>query len=379
MTRATPPPWLLLALASCATQGGVSNGGVNLPSSGVGPFRPLVDGELVPQAVTPYVLGDSQAQYREPDVVGTSDDPTSAAVWMYAVATVKGAAVVVRTRADDARSFYGDAADNADTTHPRHEPPTVLAASDPWEGTDLGGPCAVRSGGQVLLYYGAAGGIGVAASPDGDGLTFTKHGAPVLAAGGGGGWETSAPRAPSVAVFPDGTWHMLYAAGDSIGEATSADGIAWTRVGADPVLGPSAPVDPSTLGPGEQPPFDEGGVDDPVIAPQTNVDGRLQVRVLYTGYRDAAGSMGSAPRRSAIGLAGRFGDAGALTKQAAPVFTVQLHERAPGFFEYAGGSLLYVGEDDTSQSTTQPFQGIGAAYAPVGGRLPAPLPFPATP
>jgi hypothetical protein len=172
---------------------------------------------------------------------------------------------------------------------------------------------------------------------------------------------------------------MLYAAGDSIGEATSADGIAWTRVGADPVLGPSDPVDPSTLAPGVQPPFDEGGVDDPVIAPQTNVDGRLQVRVLYTGYLDAAGSTGSAPRRSAIGLAGRFGDAGALTKQAAPVFTVQLHERAPGFFEYAGGSLLYVGEDDTLQSTTQPFPGIGAAYAPIAGKLPAPLPFPASP
>jgi hypothetical protein len=366
-----------LLCASCATLGGESNGGVNLPSAGVGPFRPLVAGELAPAAVVPYVFANATASpqdpttsYREPTVVGASDDPASAAVWMYAVATRGGAPVIVRTRADDGRSFYGDAADDADTSHPPHAPPVVFGADQPWEGGTVAGPCAVRSGGQVWLYYGTAGGVALATSSDG--LSFVKKGNVLTP--GGGAWETAPPRAPGVAVFPDGTWHMLYASGTSIGEATSVDGVTWTRAGSDPVLEPSAP--PPTLPDGAEPPFDEGSVDDPVLAPQTTIDGRFQVRVLYTGYRQPPGT---SPRDSAVGLAGRFTDAGPLSKQASPTYTAQLHETAPAFFEYAGGSLLYVGEDDTALGLTQPFPGIAAAYAPASGRLPAPLPFPASP
>ena len=84
-------------------------------------------------------------------------------------------------------------------------------------------------------------------------------------------------------------------------------------------------------------------------------------------------------RGSAIGLAGRYGVSGSLSRQATPVYTVSLHEAAPAFFEYAGGSLLYVQEDDTSLDPTKPFTSVAAAYAPVDGALPAPLPYPATP
>src|SRR5262249_53516137 len=155
------------------------------------------------------------------------------------------------------------------------------------------------------------------------------------------------------------------------------DGVTWTRSGTDPVLSPSAPTDPSTLAPGVRPPFDEGSVDDPVLAPQTTIDGRFQVRVLYTGYREPPGA--PSPRDSATGLPGRFGTDGVLSKQTLPVYTAQLHETAPAFFEYAGGSLLYVGEDDTTLSPTQPFPGIAAGYAPASDTLPPPLPFPTSP
>lgn len=331
--------------------------------------------------MTPYVFADlptsppQSIAYREPSVVATSDDPTSTGVWMYAVATLNGAPAIVRTRADDARSFFGDAADNEDTTHPKHTAPTVLTADQPWEGGVVAGPCAVRSGGQVWLFYGGAGGIGLATSTDG--LSFTKAAGPVLPQGGGGAWETTAPRAPGVAVFPDGTWHMLYAAGTSIGEATSPDGTTWTRSGTDPVLEPTPTVDPSSLAPGQLPPFDEGSVDDPVLAPQTTFDGRFQVRVFYTGYREPPGA--ASPRDSAIGLAGRFGADGALSKQSVPVYTAQLHEAAPAFFEWPGGSLLYVGEDDTALDPVKTFPGIAAAFSPVTGTLPPPLPFPTSP
>ncbi|HEY1693887.1 MAG TPA: hypothetical protein VGG39_17085 [Polyangiaceae bacterium] len=357
--------------AACATLDGTSNDGVNLPSAGDGPFRPLVGAELAVGAVPPYVFGVQAQAYEQPSAVGVNDDPSSAEVWMYCVAHPKGGAVIVRTHALDGRSFYGDATDNEDTSHPAHAAPTVLSADQAWEGGTVTAPSALRANGQVWLYYAGAGGIGVAQSSDG--LSFTKVPQPVLTPDATATWETSTPGAPSVAVFPDGTWHMLYAAGGAIGEATSPDGLTWTRADGNPILAPSPTVDPSTLGPGETPPFDEGSVDDPVLAPQTTFDGRFQVRVLYTGYLEAPG--GTAVRDSAIGVAGRFGTSGPLTRQAAPTYTAKLHERAAAFFEYAGGSLLYVGEDDTSLSSTSPFPGIAGAYAPATETLPPPSAF----
>src|ERR1700733_8374323 len=273
------PAFVLATVVSCATQGGGSTGASNVPSAGDGPFRPLVADEVSTHDIAPYVFTNNSAQYRDPSVVAVTRDPTSAEVWMYAVARVNGADVIVRTHATDGRSFYGDIGD--DFTNATDHAPTVLQASLAWEGASLSGPRALMQGGQVLLYYAGSGGIGVATSSDG--LTFTKTPAPVLTPDLTAAWETTAPHAPAVAVFPDGTWHMLYGAGDSIGEATSADGMTWTRVADNPVLTPSAMVDPSTLPAGVQPPFDESRVDDPVMAPQTDLDGGLQVRVLYTG------------------------------------------------------------------------------------------------
>jgi hypothetical protein len=332
-------------------------------------------GELTPKALVPYVFTNQTADYREPCVVGTSSDPSSTEVWMYAVGHVGGVDVIVRTRADDARSFYGDLSDNGTGAPPT--PPVVLQASESWEGGstgDLAGPSALMVDGQLWLYYAAAGGIGLAQSSDG--LSFTKVSGPVLAVDSSAAWETTTPHAPSVAVFPDGSWHMMYGAGVSIGEATSADGMTWTRVDGNPIFPPSPTVDPSTLPVGVLPPFDEGQVDDPMLAPQTTADGRLQVRVLYTGYGAAPGTAG---RASAIGFAARYGDSGPLSSQADPVYTVSLHEKAPAFFEWSGGSLLYVSEDDGSLSTSMPFPAIAAGYAPATGMLPAPAPFPTTP
>lgn len=323
-------------------------------------------------ALVPYVFSNQTADYGEPSVVGTSSDPTSTEVWMYAVGHVGGVDVIVRTRADDARSFYGDVADNATGAPPT--PPVVLKPDQAWEGGNLAGPSALMVSGQLWLYYAASGGIGLAQSSDG--LTFTKQSAPVLAPDPSATWEMTTPHAPSVAVFPDGSWHMMYGAGGAIGEATSPDGLNWTRVDGNPILVPSPTVDPSTLPTGDVPPFDEGGVDDPLLAPQTTVDGRLQVRVLYTGYGSPPGTMG---RASAVGFAARFGDSGPLTSQPDPVYTASLHENAPAFFEWNGGSLLYVSEDNPSLSSTMPFPAIAAAYAPADDTLPAPAPFPSTP
>jgi hypothetical protein len=342
----------LSATPGCGTLGSTPTPDENVPSSGVGPFRPLAADELPTFAAPPFVLDDPAARYREPSVVAASDDGSSLAVVLFAVARVGGHDVIVRTRAADARSFYGGAADNQTGSHPRHEPAVVLAADRAWEGADLAGPSAVRVGAQLWLYYAGAGGIGLAVSDDG--LAFTKSAEPVLAPEARVDWETTPPHAPSVALMPDGSWRMFYGAGPSIGEAMSADGKSWTRVATGPVLAP-----------GEG--FDAGQVDDPLVLPRVTPAGRLQVRVLYTGY-DAP--PGAPSRSSAIGFAARYEDSGPLSRQAAPVYGGSKHEAAPAIFESAIGSILYAQQDETSLDPTNPHAAIAAAFAPESGTLP---------
>jgi hypothetical protein len=357
-----------LAAVSCGTLASPGGGEGNLPSSGVGPFRALAREELAAFAVAPFVLDDSDAQYREPCALAASDDPSSAAVLLYAVARVGGRDVIVRTRADDARSFYGDAADNETGGHPAHAPAVVLVADSAWEGSDLAGPSAVRVGGQVWLYYAAAGGVGLATSDDG--LTFTKEQGPVLARDASVAWETTVPHAPSVARMPDGSWRMFYGAGDAIGEARSDDGVGWMRADADPQ---TPALDPA-LSPGSS--FDGGQVDHPVVSPRVTAAWRIQLRVLYTGY-DAPSGVSS--RGSSIGFAARYGDAGPLVRQSIPVYAPGAHEAAPALFEFAGGSFLYVQQDETAQDRANPYPAIAAAVAPTSLTLTAPGAFPPAP
>jgi hypothetical protein len=239
----------------------------------------------------------------------------------------------------------------------------------------------VRVGSDVWLYYAAAGGVGLAVSSDG-GRTFQPQPGPVLGADQGIGWESTPPRAPSVAVLPDGTFHMLYASGDAVGEAKSSDGKTWQRVDGDPttpaldpVLLPSAHVDPSTLPAGVPPPFDEGAVDDPLLVPTVDAAGRLLLRALYTGY---SAPIGAPSRTSAIGVAGRFGTNGVFTKQPNPVYSVQSGEAAPALLQFGDEqALLYVQQKNTT--VTPSYVSIAAAYAPASGMLGAAGAFPTSP
>ena len=363
-------------LVSCGTLGTPGGEPAGLPSSGVGPFRALQQGELTPKALLPYVFANQTADYREPSVVGTSTDPSSTEVWMYAVAHVGGVDVLVRTRADDARSFYGDTSDNATGAPPT--PPVVLQASQAWEGGatgNLAGPSALLVGGQLWLYYAAAGGIGLAQSSDG--LTFTRQSAPVLVPDATAAWETSTPHAPSVAVFPDGSWHMMYGAGGSIGEATSTDGLTWTRVAGNPISAPSAPVDPSSLPAGVPLPFDrrQGGRSDARPADHRR-RAPAGARPLHR-HGAGRGWRGWLLRHRLRGALRRFG-------LALPSAGPRLHGSActrtrPRSSSGAAGRCSYVSEDNASLSSSMPFPAIAAGYAPATNTLPAPAPFPTTP
>ena len=366
-------------IAGCATLGSTGQGDVDLPSSGVGPFRKLAT--LETKDVAPFVFHDNVKRYREPSAVPQDDDPASARVVLFAVATEVapgGAArdVIVRTRADDGRSFFATASDLS--LHAQHSPTVVLRADLAWEGEGVSSPSAIRvvgAGAEWRLYYAAAGGIGLARSSDG--ITFRKEAAPVLARDASVPWETSAPSAPSVARYPDGRWRMLYAAGGQIGEAASDDGVAWTRLDADPttpamdpVLGVAANVADASLAPGEKPPFDTGEVGDPCLLPRMTASGRLHVRVLYTGWD---GPRGAVDRTSAIGFAARYGDTGRLVRNTAPVYSVAQHEAAPSLFTWDGGALLYVEQlmpaSGTGAGASPAYPGIAAAFAPPAQTL----------
>ena len=89
----------LLVALSCATTGASGEGDRNLPTVGVGPFRKLTPPEV--KEIAPFVFDDRVALYREPAVLAEGNGAI-----MYVVAKQKGADVIVRTRADDARAFY---------------------------------------------------------------------------------------------------------------------------------------------------------------------------------------------------------------------------------------------------------------------------------
>jgi hypothetical protein len=343
---------LLLAMAGCATVGSTGQGDVDLPSSGVGPFRKLGQSEV--PGVDPFVLDNETARYREPSALALDDDATSTRVAMYAVATVNGHDAIVRTRADDARSFFGTSADAPD-----HKPLVVVQLP----GADVRGPSAIRAGGEVRLYYAAQGGIWLARSQDG--LTFATSSAPVLA----GDYS-----APSVAAMPSGGYRMMVASGQSIWEAASDDGTAWTKLDGA-VLDPSAPK--TDLAPGEKPPFDTYAVTDPVILPRMTPAGRLQVRVLYTGYDGPPGVAGT---NSTIGFAARYGDSGPLSRQSQPVYSVGKHESAPAYFAWSAGAMLYVQQDKAlSGASAGVVPAIAGAVAPATMTLGVPAPFPDSP
>ena len=81
--------------------------------------------------------------------------------------------------------------------------------------------------------------VGYATSTDG--INWVKDaGNPVLEKGSSGEWDGSNLKAPSV-VFNGSEYHMFYdafnnSAGNSIGHATSLDGISWTKDPENPIL-----------------------------------------------------------------------------------------------------------------------------------------------
>lgn len=328
-----------LAVAACATIGGPGQGDVDLPSSGVGPFRKLASSEV--QSTAPFLLDDPLVRWRDPGVLPLGG--TEVALYAVVDRDVAGESreVIVRTRATDGRTFFGGRGGQI--------PPIAVIADAPWEGRVVSGPSPLRVGGEVWLYYAAEGGIGRARSSDG--IVFTKDATPVLAND-----ATHVFHAPSVVVFPDGRFHLFASAGNAFYEL----------VGDGKSFGPPALVLDATAV------ATEAGVvvetlEDPVALVRVTAAGRTHLRVLYTWQVGAT---------SAIAFAARYGDEGPLSRsQTGPVFSATETQRSPAVAELGEYSLLYV--VDVRRNTSHP--SLVGAVGPATVALPPPDEYPGSP
>ena len=110
-----------------------------------------------------------------------------------------------------------------------------LGAGGEWDDFLLHSPTVILDGATYKMWYtghdGASFSIGYATSADG--ITWAKQGM-VLDVGAGGEWDDDGVQSPSV-ILDGATYKMWYGGDDgtklSIGYATSADGITWAKQG----------------------------------------------------------------------------------------------------------------------------------------------------
>jgi predicted GH43/DUF377 family glycosyl hydrolase len=171
----------------------------------------------------------------------------------------------------------------------------VLAAGAPgsWDADGARWATVISDGGVFKMWYtgrdaSGTNRIGYATSPDG--IAWTKYaGNPVLDLGSAGAWDER--RVSEPAVIKDGaTYKMCYggrniAGWDSIGYATSPDGLNWTRYARNPVLVGSPP----------------GSWDIVVYAPSVILEGGVYA-MAYSGCNNAGTACEIGYARSADGI-----------------------------------------------------------------------------
>jgi predicted GH43/DUF377 family glycosyl hydrolase len=125
--------------------------------------------------------------------------------------------------------------------------PVLETGPAPFDSYNLRGPCVIRDAGGYKMYYTAASAstysIGLATSADG--IHWTKYaGNPILVPGAAGTWDDAGLLYCKVLLIGQ-TYFMWYSGRDGstsrIGLATSTDGVAWTKHNANPVLGVGNP------------------------------------------------------------------------------------------------------------------------------------------
>jgi hypothetical protein len=337
-----------LAVAVACGSGAPPAGGSNgLPNALAGPFRVLR--KPTEGASAPFVVGGS-VSYRDPSALDLDGNPDTLGVAIYLEAGENGFPHTI---------YRYDLPDGPARAAKAGSGTKVLSADQPWEGKTLARPFVLRVGGEIWLYYEAAGCIGRAVSSDG--LVFSKPQASPVLCGDPASWETGAVGAPSVHVAHDGSFRLLYGAGGAIGEARSSDGIAFTRVSTSPVLTARAPLVAEVVDGGSDDPFDDATVDDPDSMISATSDGKPLTYLYYTGTNRLG--------QHVIGLAARFGDDGPFDANPQPVLS-RYDAHGPSVVRNGALSMLYVGGRSNEASMTWT-PSILAGVAPATGGLPS--------
>jgi len=113
-----------------------------------------------------------------------------------------------------------------------------------WDDNSVAGPSVVDVNGTYYMYYHSDAGIGsdpkIGLATSADGVNWSKDANNPILEGDAGEWDAGGVSNPSV-IYDGSSYHMWYigsaglGSADSIGYATSADGVAWTKDVANPV------------------------------------------------------------------------------------------------------------------------------------------------
>lgn len=339
-----------LSLSACATLADGGPGLENPPSVRAGPFRALRVGELGVGRVVPNALDDADLRQRDAVVVDPDADPATLDVEVYFAENDEGDAAdappirIARTRGSDGRSFA-------------RESEAVLEPSLAWEGGTVGAPSVVADGDARLLFYEAAGGLGVARS---DGGAFVPDAEPVLAPEDVP-WAEGPLHAPGAVRLPDGSlrlfFHTRRDGASVIGVAASGDDLGF------------GPAEVALARAGTEEAIDRGGVEDPAPVLAESAEGR-QILLLYYGAIAADG-------KRSIGLAARFvtgdDDAERYEKNGQAMFSPSgsLGPRSPSVVRFEAVSFLF-----TTQKKSKGSEDLVVAVSVSPGNVELP---PATP
>lgn len=322
-------------LAGCGTLASPAEDDGTLPNAHAGPFRPLRPGEIdstVTGQSAPYIARRERHRFRSPAPLDVDGDPGTLPIWLYALAGEEDSTNIVRFTAEDGRSLSRD---------------FEVVVDAPAEG-EMRSPSVVRVDDEVWLYYGTPSGIVVRTSRDG--LSFTDP-TPVFVRG----WvceSATADVTPSdfgVTRMPSGRFHMFVAQGDRICEAVSPDGREFRATVDDGVVFRSSDL-----------PFADGlglgpiRLAHPFAMTATSAEGRLVVRVYFTGEGDGGESF--------IGLAARYGEGGKLVSAVAPVLRGEGSPREAAVLGFAEFGLIYFTLDAGGGT---PFPALAAGVAPA--------------
>lgn len=318
-----------LLATSCGTLASPAGGDRDLPNANAGPFRLLKQSELdsnVDGYSAPFIAKSERHRYRSPSPLDIDEDPSTLPIWLYAVSGEDYESRIVRFFAHDGRSL-------------ERAPEVVLEASEPWEGGRVFSPSALRVGGEIWLYYVGAEGVGLAKSKDG--RAFVKEEGPIRKDALGCGGTGVIPNDISVIRLPTGGFRMFFSIGEGICEAISSDGIEFHPTRDRLVLRTSDEPD------------DFDFVSAPFAWATTSPEGRLVVRVYYTGE--------SAEGATSIGMAARFGEDGPLHRALSPVLRAESPDDA-AVLPFEGFTLLYFTAQSGSKDAPP---ALAAAVAPA--------------